>query len=961
MIFISGYSQTHHFKNITTEEGLPSSECYKIIQDKKGYMWIATDAGLCKYNGKEFKTFTITDGLPSNTIFEIMEDKYGRIWGGCFHGGVFYVFNDSVYTINANEDLVKRSNKNKEMIRKLILDSENILHVGTTQNYYQIYPQNGYSKIVEYPKVDTSFTFLKIIEDDLLFARIISRKSRIPIYTRHVIETDAKKYTVFPEYPLQISRFPHYHSIKNLDGNIMFTLGNTCYQFNYYTLLRTEFKQSIINLFQDHNKNLWIGFFKQGYLMFPKSDLNSQPIAGLEENAIGGFCHDREGGMWVASLDKGVFYSPNLHILSFKELEGKNIPAVSSTQNQLLVGSSEHQVWNLNENHLELEFELKEGIQSERIFFSEIDGNMYKTGGRSVSFDEHGNYKFMQSLSGSFIGNIVQLTQSEDSILGINQETISVIKNNQIMSEHPLPSRGFCIYHTQRKELLVGCMNGLYQYINGKFKRIYLLEQTENIRISYITEDIYGNVILSTKSHGVFIRKDRTWINITQANGLASNLCNHVYCSKEGIYYVSTNKGLSIIRPLRKISIENINISNGLLANEINMVAEHDEKIYVATEGGLCYFDKTSQVFNYTFPQVISTQISLSNKKLVNSKIYPYYVNDLNFSCDVLSYQSPRLNRIKYQLLPTEKSPRYSSTTNVNYDNLSPGKYTLVIQGVNNNGVEGPATIYSFTISSPFWIRWWFVIIAGIFLGLLVYFLVRKRISYIRKRESEKTALKEKIVEFHYTALRAQMNPHFIFNVINSIQLYVLKNQPKEAYNYLSKFSKLIRRVLENSKQKLITISDELETVRIYMELETIRLEGNITFNIQVDPSISQEEVLLPSMIIQPILENCIWHGIVPLNASRSGKVNIAISIQNNSLLIVIRDNGIGIDPAKKVDQERKSFGLTLIRDRLSLLSGESSIEIANLLNSQNEIQGVEVTLILPLILNTKHDEGRNY
>ncbi len=953
-------AQSLHYKNITTEDGLASSECYKIIQDRQGYMWICTDAGLCRYNGKEFKTFTTDDGLPSNTIFEIMEDRYGRIWGGCFYGGIFYIHHDSVYNIGANPELRRRSNENKEMIRKLVLDQQNILHVGTTKNYYRIGPENDYGKILEYPKVDSSFTLLKSLGNELFFTNIAASIGYGSSWSKHVIESAHQTYIVYPFYGRRQAMYASYFALSGSRNNILFALANLLYDYNYRSLSKKVFDQNIIYMYLDQEKNLWIGFFKEGFLMYPGADLSANPIQGLSENAVGGFCQDKEGGMWFSTLNKGIFYCPNPRIFSFDELDKKNIPAISTHQGQIFIGSADHQVWMLQEDHLQSLFEWKGNIQVERIFFAEAGGSMYKTGGHSARFDKKGNYDFIVIGSEAAIP-VVQVLQIRDTLWGINHEMLMQIRNNKASYEDQLPSRGFCMYYTSKKEFMIGCIDGLYEYRQRKFIKIPLVSQSENIRISFVVEDPFGNLVLSTKSHGVFIRKGGHWININQSHGLASNLCNHVLCSEDGVYYVSTNKGLSIINThssclsipntYASFRIENINISNGLPANEINMVAEHEGKLYIATENGLCYYDKKYPVFNFALPPLVIPKITLTGNELVNTNTYPFYQNDLYFRCDVLSYQSPRLNKIKYQLLPVDKAPRYSQVFDINYDNLSPGSYTLVIQGVNNNGVEGLPSIYRFTIRSPFWSTWWFILFGSMFLVLTTYILVRKRIGYIRRRESEKTALKEKIVEFHYTALRAQMNPHFIFNVINSIQLYVLKNQPKEAYNYLSKFSKLIRNVLQNSKEKLISLVNELETIQLYTELEQIRLEDNVSFKIHVDEKIDTSNVLVPSMIIQPVLENAIWHGIVPLNGTRKGKVDLSIFTKNNQLVILVRDNGIGIDLEKEKEKERTSFGLSLIRDRLSLLSDQSNIEIANLLNDQNEVQGVEVTITMPIIL----------
>lgn len=951
LVFTCAFSQTHYFKNITTEEGLASSECYKTIQDRSGYIWISTDAGLCKYNGKEFKTFTTADGLPTNTVFEIMEDKHGRIWGGGFHGGVFYIENEKVHNIGSNKYLSDQSNINKELIRKLVLDDTDVLHIGTTQNYYKIYPENNYSHVEEYPEEDTSLTLLKIINKDLLFARIISTRAKSTAYTMHYILANNKIYKIYPEYDLRQALVPNYYASITPNGEIIFSIGNKLFCYNYQDLIIRNYNDNINCLYYDKDGDLWIGFAKEGYFVYSKGDLNTSPISGLSENTVVGFFEDREGGLWISTLNKGIFYNPNVDILSYPELNNQNIPAISVLNDQLYLSTSNHQIYTLRNNKLVSLLSHEQHTHSERIFFSNINGNMYRTGGKAIRFHENGTFEsFLYPVNNSeSVFN--QIVQGKDSIWGVNHEELSGIENQRSFSRHKLPSRGFCIYNSNRNELLIGCMNGLYEFKDESFIKIPLVHKNENIRISYITEDVFGDLLLSTRGMGIFIRKKNRWININESHGLASNLCNHIYCSKDSTYYISTNKGISQIKQIgNSIKIENINISNGIPANEVNMVTEYDNHIYMATENGVCFYSKNSKIFNTTPPSLVIKNITISGDLLTDKAQYKYDQNDLFFSIDVLSFQSPKENKIKYQLLPVDKTAKYSHEYEIHYDNLPAGDYELVIQTVNNNGTEGGPITYHFTICKAFWTTWWFMSFSFITISFVSGYSIRKRINYLRKREQEKNLLKEKIVEYHYTALRAQMNPHFIFNVINSIQLYVLKNQPKEAYNYLSKFSKLIRRVLENSKEKLITLSNELETLNLYMELERIRLEGNVQFHAQIDNSVDIEKLLVPSMIIQPILENAIWHGIVPLNNKKTGKIDLHIRTSIDSLIIKIRDNGVGINSEKIKSHE--SFGLNLIRDRLSLLNGTTSIEIANLLDNEDKIQGAEVTIQLPLIRN---------
>ena len=940
------YSQKHSFKNVTTESGLASSECYKIIQDRQGYMWISTDAGLCKYNGKEFKTFTTNNGLPSNTIFEIMEDKYGRIWGGCFPGDIFYIYNDSVYTIAANTELKQHIAKSQENIKKIVLDEKQVLHVGTTANYYRIFPQENYKKIITSSKPDTSYVNLHRINNELLFARLLNA----PTVNKFVINYTGKE-IIFRRKPDKTHKLAStFSGVLTKNGGIFFNYYNDLY---YYHPLESpkfskqSFPNNIISLFIDNSNNLWIGLYNIGYVFYPGGNCSKVPITGLEGKSISSFCQDKEGGIWITTTNNGIFYSQNTNILYPDSLGDQSVAGLKRVGKNLFCATSNNLIYTIQNNVTRFILGKEFKIPGSLNYFNVIGNKMFYSGGYTCEFDSSGHYEFTRNINGKKPMQSVQIFSVNDITWGINITYLFTIKNNTVNKNIPLPSRGFCAYYSSRSELLVGCMDGLYEYKNEQFYKINISHKPP--RISFITEDRNKCLWITTKDQGVFVRKNNEWINIDQKKGLISDICNHILPVSNGDYYISTNKGLSIIKSAYKYYILNIDHTNGLSSSEINITEEFEGKIYVATRKGLCYFDINSNIFNYSLPPATLKQATLGNEKLENEKIYSYSSNDLFFQCDILSYQSPGKNLLKYQLLPIDSTARYSEPMVINYDNLSPGKYTLKVQAINNNGIEGSPILYKFTIRPPFWTTWWFIVLCMIMFGSGLYIFIRQRIIYLSKREEEKNILKEKIIEYHYTALRAQMNPHFIFNVINSIQLYVLKNQPKEAYNYLSKFSRLIRRVLQNSKEKLISLSDEMETIKIYMELEQIRLEGNIEFYAKVEDSLDLENTLVPSMIIQPLLENAIWHGIVPLKENRIGKISLDISLYDQMVRIRIRDNGKGIDKNTFHDK-KESYGLSLIKDRLALLSNNTRFEVANLTDINGMIKGLEVTILIPFM-----------
>ena len=257
-------------------------------------------------------------------------------------------------------------------------------------------------------------------------------------------------------------------------------------------------------------------------------------------------------------------------------------------------------------------------------------------------------------------------------------------------------------------------------------------------------------------------------------------------------------------------------------------------------------------------------------------------------------------------------------------------------------------------IRKPYWKTLWFIccVIAAAAAG--VYFLARWWVLRVKRREQEKAKIGKLLSEFQMTALRAQMNPHFIFNAISSIQHYILQNEVQQSYNYLAKFSKLIRNVLDQSKEEELLLSAELETLQLYIELEQLRFSAPFAFELQVDEELEPDNIYIPTMLLQPFIENAIWHGLMP--KKEKGTLRLLLRRVPAGLLAVIEDDGIGRAASRAAQQGKlhESKGLSISRRRLDLLNAEQehryTLLIEDLYDTQGGAAGTRVTLTIPVI-----------
>ena len=264
-----------------------------------------------------------------------------------------------------------------------------------------------------------------------------------------------------------------------------------------------------------------------------------------------------------------------------------------------------------------------------------------------------------------------------------------------------------------------------------------------------------------------------------------------------------------------------------------------------------------------------------------------------------------------------------------------------------------PAT-FTFTINIPFWKTWGFLIASAVLVISSFLFFIRLRIRKIKNNEKLKTELNKKIANIESQALRAQMNPHFIFNTLSSIQHYISNHNTDAALKYLSKFAKLMRKIMENSQHQMITVAEEINALNLYLELEVMRFDKKFEYHIIIDPLIDQNYDRIPSMLIQPYVENAIIHGLLPKHGT--GEISIILQKQNDTILCVIEDSGIGRESSKKFKknrvQQHKSMGMSITQERLDILNASLSSNINSEIIDQyenGEPTGTKVILVIPL------------
>lgn len=975
---ITSYAQNTVIKHYGVNQGLPSSETYFVTQDSKGYLWIATDAGAVKYDGYQFRTYTTADGLPDNTVFKIHEDAYGRVWFSTYSGRFAYYVHktDSVYPIKANEKLTSIV---KTLPTDFIFDSKDTLYVSIDKKgYLKVYPP--YYDVVKTYQYASNCLYVKQIEKN----RYLYGKNYL-----HALPTAPTIPLVFDDVnDLSLSKIDTSTQIKshggaiflaNSDGKTILSTGKNLFEINgkrfyYFKNTSTKFDTtySIITTNIDSQNRLWINTLGKGtYLSSLKGEKTN--LSFLEEMSVTSTFQDNSKGLWFSTLEDGLFYIPTLEFKFYNKesgLSADKIFAISKQKNKLICLASDYSFNDIDLTDFSITH--RKNIDNSSFWNIKSFGNEYVVcGSPALIFDVHSKDGIPLYYKDKELKQFLRMKDSEnfdtEYLLGCEYGTLYLINKKTGFAKEivkDLPTI-FSICKVDDK-IYLGTKTGVYKYTKNK---IVFLGDSIPLLKSRIDDILYVNqqLFIATKGNGVLIYDESNSVaRYTEREGLASNMAKFLTTDNKGDVWVGTNRGISRLKKIgnNHYKVNTINLSEGLVSSEINQLLVHDTLLFFATNKGLGQVN-VKQAFNegIVIPTYIE-ELSINSVKYdFDSPLYlNYHQNFVKIVFKGINVKSEGRILYKYRLEGLDSSWTYSENTFVQYTTLPPGSYRFIVYALNSDGQisSNPAEI-NFIIHAPFWKTWWFYAALFAFIFILIYFIYKKRIQIIQQQEQEKTEMNKRISESELKALRAQMNPHFMFNAINSIQNFVVKNDSRSAQKYLTKFARLIRSVLENSKHDLVWLNKEVEALELYVELEALRASFCFDYEIILEDSLSAENLFIPPMIIQPYIENAILHGIMPLS-ERRGKLEIKFTKNGSVLKCIIDDNGIGRKKAKEIKERKQlshqSMGMAVTQDRIDILNEQNNNLLTKVAVIDKMINGSAIGTTVEITINIKNSQN---
>ncbi len=693
-------TQHHAFKHYTVEHGLPSAEVYEVMQDRLGYLWFATDRGICRYDGYNFRTYTTRDGLPDNTVFGFFEDEKGRIWLRTLNGKLAYFFDGLIYHHSITMNGIPFS---PNQINSLYVDEGDTVFVGGPMGLFKMAPNNG--------------SYLAIpITGSALFA---VDKHQV-IYGSRCPKVKASLNVREKKLPIKLDDFSNARfALKRANDEQLIIIDNDVYVLNGTEAQSIQtFPAEVTTVYEDAAQNLWVGLRGRGMYCYSGGDLTTTPTYHLlPQSSIGSMMIDREGGYWLTTIDNGVYYLPNLNFWVYGQEEGlleENVrQVVAINDSTVYIGLFTKGLQRLNVQgtieRIPIETTIGKTIEVKSIDNAHSNGLWVMGRGIGITRLQNDSVHSRMRVDGMKMLNCnkdgtVELL-CRDVIVkydakGVELERIAIPQGKMLRPE---------VLCKTNDTLWIGDGWGLWVYANKTYRFLGEQHRSFRTRITDIKATKYG-IALATRGEGLVLKNGNQVVNLGEEEGLSGNICNQLLVEQDTIVWVCTNKGLSKVTLLgSETTIVNYGSEDGLPSRQVNHVSVTLTKVWVATHNGLAVFDK-NYVARLSLLPVFIEDVIVGNDTVVGTQHeLSYQQNHFTINFKGLGYSTPGRIIYRYRLKGWSDEWNTTNNTSITYHSLLPGTYEFSVLAMNNKGDVSPVPAnLSFYIAPPFWQTTWF-------------------------------------------------------------------------------------------------------------------------------------------------------------------------------------------------------------------------------------------------------------
>lgn len=928
--------------NYTTENGLPSNTIYSLIKDRSGFIWAGTDAGLVKFNGIRFQSFR-SSSLKSRAVTGLTESN----------GSVFvYTFNDHLYFTSGDSLNEVKNWGNK--ISNISSDRGGVIWITSDSGLfaYEVKSQALRGPIISSDQVSKQAIGISVSSDGV-FSIFENGVLQLLHGDTTLFHFDRPDSTPTGHYLLSAGiGFPWIVGFKNTEIYRHTSDGYEAFQDDN---LKRFLSQTKVNHVRQFEKDVLWFCTNHGIMAY---NIQSHELEIMFKNySVSDICFDNESNMWLSTLHNGLIRVPDLKngFWKLKNSDANNFGAqqIISANGSLYFTTTNGDFGTLNTRTNEQEiFTNTEKAEIQSMYFDSLNHQLiYFTNNKlnvktsSFIYTTKLNLPPVKCIEKTKHGYLFGSSKGICFAKNLTDTTFQMIGKEWTRD----------LYFNEQNNTLYAATNSgisVYSYVSENW--ILNKKLLDEIQIFSIQENLATGLIYSMTFEGKIYEIDSQF-NIKKIYSVGIDNQVQKFIVHDNVIYIAGNNGIEYIS---KRGCGRISKYDGLIANEIRDIIVNNDTIWIAASNGIQYLipdqDNSPKTGN-----IFLKEILCGNEKInQSSKIEADYDDPLTIKIETTHYSSETDFSIAYRINAPETDWIIVPAVNneITIPSLNPGNFTLQIKYVDHHGFDSGNTI---TLHGYVYPPWWkssiFIALCAILILTVLFSFFRYRIKNLKRRqfaELKNLKIKNDLKEARLVALKTQMNPHFIFNVLNSIKSFIYKHDRENAVRYLNEFSGLMRHILECSAKKNISLHEEIESLKSYIQLEKMMLDENFEFVIEISPEIDESFVRIQPMLIQPFVENAFLHGLRHKKGAKNLALRFQLDEQNNTLVVEIRDNGIGRKASAKINQDRdpkhQSFAIESVLKRLNLSQTDSLTQTLNFEDLADD-GGTVVTLKLSL------------
>lgn len=958
LFFITGFligsitvlSQSVAGVYLTIADGLASNTIYDIKQDEKGYLWIGHTKGISRYDGKKFKHY-YNNIQSSRSLTSIYFDYKGRVWCQNFAGEVLCLENDELRI----ETRIEKMNS----YSPIFLLNKRYLYYNTDNEVKVFDIQKGENKVLFHIEGHADIVPWA---DSVNYCFTTNRKN---IYVTSVNKPVQKIGSLSKEHG-------NHHFFKMGDSLYIFHKVNKEYHIlsaqKSYTHKFSN-QSTFLHSIRFNEQKRWV------YLLGSDGvdilDIKTGKIIVLISGiTTSSFCEDKHHNLWIGTQGKGLVFVSNPEIKKIRNIESV-VSGCTLNDSTVCVGDNRGIIHFINTNTMQKTKEFDTKIQHELTCMKYTNNRMY-LGSFGLNITDFSATEYISEAAIKDIdtlpNQLLALAVSGGVSLYPYQKAKSYYKLRPTTSKIgfvDIPKLGRfrdVLYHNN---ILYACGNiGMYAITPEKIEEIkYQNASLIGFALAPLSKD---TILISSNRYGLCVYT-KNYIAVWDNPYKQDFLENPAVCmesSKDFVWLLNDRFVYQIDKKTKKII--RIDYVSGLPVYEYKNLFIHNKTLFLCTNNGIVYFPEKTLFLNKGLPDIYITKIHTEkNTYQPTSKllVFPSTENNVTIDFDIPYYNE--LNR--YHLLFTTNGVQWDtiskSLSDISLRSLSSGNYEIQIKLIDDKGVvlTNSNKIY-IKISPPWYKNIWFIVTVCVFaVGIIIVFfwMREEQIKQKEALQSEKLKLETELQKTLLSSIKSQMNPHFLFNALNTIQSYIFMNEKEKASFYLVKFSKLTRVILDFSTKETIPLSEEIKILELYCELEKMRFENTIDISFHVDEKLNTDAVSIPPMLIQPYVENVFKHGL--LHKKEDRKLSIQFLYQPGLLKVIIDDNGVGRRFTQMLNDRKNkpvSFSSNATAKRIEIMRKLANLNYeVQVIDKHNDMQqstGTTVIIHIPIHYSEK-------